>query len=165
VSSQKRRVTDRLPLSDMVTRSNLDDRLETILALLAQSEKLEVERWYAHKAVHDAVAESLRDYKRDANEWRQTLLDLRSTFIPKAEFQSEHRALDAKLHGEIQSLAGRIETLDNRLDTAQGDIKDTRTEQIARRTVFSDTRSVVAGIAALGGLIVTVLLILDRIHG
>ncbi len=147
----------------MVTRGNLDDRLETVLTLLADLDKLEVERWEAHRAVHEAVAESLRDYKRDANEWRASLIDLRSTFIPKAEFMSEHRALDAKLHGEIQALAGTVATLDSRLDTAQGDIKDTRTEQIARRTVFSDTRSVLAGVAALGGLIVTVLLILDRL--
>ncbi len=150
-------------MSDMVTRSNLDDRFETIITLLTQGERLEVERWFAHKQAHDVVAESLRDYKRDANEWRSSLIDLRATFLPKNEFLSEHRALEAKLRGEILGLAGKLETLDSRLDAAQGDIKDTRTEQIARRTVFSDTRSVLAGVAALGGLIVTVLLILDRV--
>jgi hypothetical protein len=147
----------------MVTRGNLDDRLETVLTLLADLDKLELERWEAHRAVHEAVAESLHDYKRDANEWRATLLDLRGTFIPKAEFMSEHRALDAKLHGEIQALAGMVATLDSRLDTAQGDIKDTRTEQIARRSVFSDTRSIIAGLAAVAGLVVTFLLIFDRV--
>jgi hypothetical protein len=148
----------------MVTRGNLDDRLETVLILLADLDKLETERWEAHRAVHEAVAESLRDYKRDANEWRVTLSDLRSTFIPKAEFQSEHRALDAKLHGAIQALGSRVETLDNRLDTAAGDIKDTRTEQVARRSVFSDTRTAITAVAALAGLVVTFLLILDRIR-
>jgi hypothetical protein len=148
----------------MVTRGNLDDRLETVLTLLADLDKLEVERWESHRLVHEAVAESLRDYKRDANEWRATLADLRGTFLPKPEFQSEHRALEAKLRGEIAALAGKIETLDNRVDVAQGDIKDTRTEQIARRSVFSDTRSIIAGLAAVAGLVVTFLLIFDRVR-
>jgi len=148
----------------MVTRGNLDDRLETVLTLLADLDKLETERWEGHRAVHEAVAESLRDYKRDANEWRATLADLRGTFLPKNEFQSEHRALDAKLHGEIQALAGKVDTLDTRLDGAVGDIKDTRTEQVARRSVFSDTRTVITGLAAAAGLAVTMLLILDRLR-
>ncbi len=160
----RRRATDRLPLSDMVTRGALDDRLETILALLADLDKLELERWESHRAVHEAVAESLRDYKRDANEWRATVADLRGTFVPKAEFLSEHRALDAKLHGEVVALAGRLETLDARVDVNTGDIKDTRTEQVARRGVFSDTRSVLAGFAAIAGLVISALLILDRIR-
>ncbi len=148
----------------MVTRGNLDDRLETVLALLADLDKLELERWEAHRQVHEAVAESLRDYKRDANEWRATLADLRSTFIPKAEFMSEHRALEAKLQGEILAVNTKFDQLDARVDIAQGDIKDTRTEQIARRSVFQDTRSVIAAVAAAAGLFVTILLILDRIN-
>jgi hypothetical protein len=93
------------------------------------------------------------------------LADLRGTFLPKNEFLSEHRALEAKLHGEIQTLAGKVETLDTAIDTAKGDIKDTRTEQIARRSVFSDTRAIVATVAVIAGLVVTVLLILDRFRG
>jgi hypothetical protein len=146
----------------MVTRGNLDDRLETVITLLADMDKLEAERWEAHRAVHEAVAESLRDYKRDANEWRATLSDLRTTFIPKAEFQSEHRALEAKLHGEIQALSGKYDTLDAKVDLAAGDIKDTRTEQIARRGVFADTRTLIGTAAVLIGLVISVLVILDR---
>ena len=148
----------------MVTRAGLDDRLETVLTLLSDLDKLELERWEAHRATHEVVAEALRDYKRDANEWRSTLADLRGTFIPKAEFMSEHRALDSKFHGELQAVLAKIDTLDSRLDVAQGDIKDTRTEQIARRSVFTDTRSLVAGVAGAVGLVLTVLLILDRIR-
>jgi gamma-glutamyl:cysteine ligase YbdK (ATP-grasp superfamily) len=164
VPQQRRRATDHPPFTDMVTRGSLDDRLETVLVLLADLDKLEMERWESHRAVHEAVAESLRDYKRDANEWRATLADLRGTFIPKAEFQSEHRALDSKFHGEMQALHAKIDTLDQRLDTAQGEIKDTRTEQLARRSVFSDTRSIIAGLAAVAGLVVTFLLIFDRVR-
>ncbi len=148
----------------MVTRGNLDDRLETVLALLADLDKLEVERWESHRAVHEAVAESLRDYKRDANEWRATLQDLRLTFIPKAEYLAEHRALEAKLHGEIQTLSGRVQTLDDKVDINAGEIKDTRTEQIARRSVFTDTRTLITALAGLAGLIVTVFLIVDRLR-
>ncbi len=147
----------------MVTRGNLDDRLETVLALLSDLDKLELERWESHRQVHEAVAESLRDYKRDANEWRSTLQDLRLTFIPKAEYMANHSALEAKLHGEIQTLAGKVDQIDVTVDTARSDIKETRTEQLARRSVFSDTRSVVAAFAAIAGLIVTLLLIIDRL--
>ena len=146
----------------MVTRGNLDDRLETVLTLLADLDKLELERWESHRLVHEAVAESLRDYKHDANEWRLTLADLRGTFIPKAEFLSEHRALEAKLHGEIQTLSGIVSALDTTVDTVKGDVKETRIEQIARRSVFTDTRSVVAAVAIMAGLVVTILILLDR---
>jgi len=148
----------------MVTRGNLDDRLATVEQARTDHTELAAERWEAHRAVHDAVAESLRDYKRDANEWRATLSDLRSTFIPKAEFMSEHRALEAKLHGEIQALTGLVNALDVRIDTNTGDIKDTRTEQVARRGVFADTRNIVAALALVFGVIASGLLLLDRLR-
>jgi len=147
----------------MVTRGNLDDRLETINTKLADHAAFDDERWVAHKEVHQAVAESLKEYKREANEWRQTLSDLRTTFMPKAEFQSEHRALDAKLHGEIVAVASKLEQLDARLDVAVGDIKDAQIETRTRRGVFSDSRNIVTVIAAIIGAIATFLLILDRV--
>jgi len=148
----------------MVTRGNLDDRLDTVKQRLDDHTELAKERWEAHRAVHDAVAESLRDYKRDANEWRATLSDLRITFIPKAEYLAEHRALEAKMHGEIQALASLVAGLDTRIDVNTSDIKDTRTEQIGRRSVFSDTRNLLATIGVGIGVVISVLLILDRLQ-
>ena len=146
----------------MVTRGNLDDRLEVVGTRIDGIQALTEERWDAHKVTHEVVAESLRDYKRDANEWRSTLSDLRLTFIPKAEFQSEHRALDAKLHGEIQALASLVSTLDTRIDANTADIKTAGTEQQARRSVFSDSRNILATAGIVFGLIATALLLLDR---
>lgn len=146
-----------------MSKGNLDDRLATVTQWEVDHTALALERWTAHRREHETVAESLRDYKHDANEWRSTLQDLRLTFIPKAEFQSEHRALDAKLHGEIQALAGIVNTIDARLDQAQGDIKTQATESSARRSVFSDSRNVLATAGIVFGLIATALLILDRV--
>jgi hypothetical protein len=162
--THRRRITDRLPLSAVVSPGNLDDRLDTINTRHADHEAFDNERWVAHREVHTVVAESLKEYKRDANEWRATLTDLRTTFMPKAEFASEHRALDAKLHGEIVTLAAKLDTLDARLDQAISEIKDARVEAGARRGVFSDTRNVISAAALVFGIIVSGLLILDRLR-
>ena len=164
MASKQRRSTDHPPLSNIVTKGNLDDRLDTVQMRIDGLVRLADERWIAHKEAHEAVEQSLRDYKRDANEWRATLADLRGTFLPKNEFSSEHRALDAKLHGEIQALAGIVATLDSRIDTNTGDLRTLNTEQQARRGLFSDTRSIITAIVAIIGGIATFLLILDRLR-
>jgi hypothetical protein len=156
-SSHNRRSTDHPPLANVVTRGNLDDRLDTVNQRMVDHQEMAVERWASHKAVHDAVAESLRDYKRDANEWRSTLSDLRLTFIPKAEFLSEHRALGAQLHGEIQAMAALVAALDTRIDVNTTDIKTISTDREARRSLFSDSRSVALFIIATIGILLAVL--------
>lgn len=161
--TKRRRVTDRLPLSDIVSTGNLDDRLATVGERFLAQRELEVERWLAHKEAHAVIEQSLRDYKRDANEWRATVQDLRLTFIPKAEFLSEHRALDAKLHGEVQAVAAITSQLDQRVDANTQDIKTGATEKEARRGVFSDSRNVVTMAGVLFGLLASLLLILDRL--
>jgi hypothetical protein len=148
---------------NLVTRGNLDDRLATVDRWQHDHEVLATERWLAHREVHAVVEQSLRDYKRDANEWRATLADLRSTFIPKAEFVAEHRALEAKLHGEIEKLAGVVSAIDVRVDANTGDLKDSRVETTARRSVFSDTRSVLSMIAIIVGAVLSFLVLLDRL--
>jgi hypothetical protein len=170
-----RRATDHPPLSDVVTKGNLDDRLDTVNTRYDDHIILATERWTAHRDVHEVVAESLREYKRDANEWRQTLADLRSTFIPKAEYQAEHRALEAKLHGEtdslssilhgeIEKLASIVNALDIRIDSNTSDIKDARVESLGRRSVFTDTRSVLTVLGIVLGAVATGLLIIDRLR-
>lgn len=158
-----RRATDHLPFSQMVTRANLDDRLATVAEQMDGHVELADERWSAHKEAHGVVEQSLRDYKRDANEWRASLADLRLTFIPKAEFQSEHRALDAKLHGEIQGLSAVVASLDARLDVVTAETREATTERIGRRSVFSDSRNVVASISLVFGIIASLLLLIDRL--
>jgi tetrahydromethanopterin S-methyltransferase subunit F len=154
----------RTPPSEKVSRGNLEDRINTVNQRADWMERLSLERWIAHKDTHGELATSLRDYKKESNEWRSTLADLRVTFIPKAEFLSEHRALDAKLHGEVVALSGMVAQMDARLDALTGDVKDLHTEQNARRSVFSDGRSVLGTIGLAVGIVATVLLLLDRIH-
>ena len=161
--TQRRRVTDRLPLSDIVSTGNLDDRLANVNGRIDGHINVENERWIGHKEQHSDLAHSLSEYKSEANEWRQTLSDLRLTFIPKAEFQSEHRALDAKLAGQIASLTTKLEALDTRVDVNTTDIKTGNTEQSARRGVFSDTRNVLATAGIIFGAAASALLIIDRL--
>lgn len=149
----------------VVTRANLHDRLEKNASEHLRIMEVSEERWAAHKASHEVIEQSLRDYKVDANEWRATLNDLRMSFLPKNEFLSEHRALDAKMHGEVVALASKVEALDVRVDQNTAEIKTTTTEQMARRSVFTDSRNVVAMIALLFGIVASALLLLDRITG
>jgi hypothetical protein len=148
----------------IVTAGNLDDRLAVAEAERHRIEQLADERWVAHKDSHAVIADALREYKREANEWRSTLSDLRSSFLPKNEFLSEHRALDAKLHGEIIAALAKVEALDTRLDAVAGDVKTTSTEQIARRSVFTDSRNIVSAAALIFGVIASALLLLDRLN-
>ena len=161
--THRRRVTDRLPLSDIVSRGNLDDRLTAVRERMDGHWTLDDERWLAHAEVHRTDSITMRDYKREANEWRSTLSDLRLTFIPKAEFQSEHRALDAKLHGEISSLAALVSTIDARVDANTAALVASSTEQTARRGVFSDSRNVLAAIGVAIGIVASALLLIDRV--
>lgn len=162
---------DQASPSNMVTKGNLDDRLNAIRERMDGHSTLDDERWAAHKESHAVVEQSLRDYKRDANEWRASLADLRLTFIPRAEVQSEQRALEAKLHGEVQALATLLSTLDARATVNRDDIKSLATdlravsattvvERDARRGLLSDGRSVFLLIIATIGVL---LAILDRL--
>jgi len=161
--ARRRRATDRPPFSEMVTRGNLDDRLDTLLRMLDADHRLDVERWHSHAAAHEVVADALREYKKDSNEWRQTLTDLRGTFIPKAEYMAEHRGLDAKLHGEVEKLAAFVATMDSRLDVLTSDLKDVHTEQTARRSVWSDGRNILITVSLAFGIVASALLLIDRV--
>ena len=161
--ANNRRATDRPPLSDIVTKGNLDDRLEIRAQWARDHEKIAEERWSAHRHQHEAVAESLREYKTDANEWRRTLSDLRGTFIPKAEFLADHRTLEATLRGEIEKLSSKWDAMDVRLDGISSDLKDLRAEQLGRRSLFSDSRNVLTAAGVLFGIIASMLLIVDRL--
>jgi hypothetical protein len=147
----------------IVSRRNLADRLATVDQKLVDHALFDDERWSAHKDSHVTVAESLRDYKRDANEWRASLSDLRQTFIPRSEFGSGHRALEAKLHTEIVALAGVVAALDAKVDVNTSDIKDTKVEAATRRSVFSDTRSIVTVVGLALGIAISALLLIDRL--
>jgi chromosome segregation ATPase len=150
----KRRATDHPPLSEIVTKGNLDDRLETVNTRFHDHQELATERWSAHREVHAVVAESLREYKKDANEWRSTLQDLRLTFIPKAEYLAEHRALEAKLHGEISNLVSKLDTLDTRVDLNSSNIQSINDQDKTTKNVLTNGRNaILLALSIIGGLI------------
>ncbi len=162
---KQRRATDRGPLSQVVTRDNLADRLESVKERTDGHWTLDDERWEAHKLlaterwiahheVHTSVAEALRDYKRDANEWRSTLTDLRGAFVARAEYVAEHRALDAKLHGEITANQARLEALDAKLDLVERAIQSINDREVTTRSVLSNGRNaILLALAIIGGVI------------
>ena len=151
---RNRRITDHAPFTQIVSRGNLDDRLANVNDHVDGLQLLANERWDAHKSQHSELANSLRDYKVESNEWRATLSDLRITFIPKAEFQSEHRALEAKLSGLIQNNATLIATLDARLDSVERAIQSINDREVTTRSVLSSGRNlIVVAFTIIGGLI------------
>ncbi len=159
-----RRLTDRAPFADVVSRANLDDRLASVNQKIDGLQVLANERWEAHKGQHDELAQSLRDYKSESNEWRATLSDLRLTFIPKAEAESESRALEAQVTGLINTNSTLISTLDGRLDTVERAIQSISDRQLATRSVFADSRNVLATAGVIFGAVASAILIFDRLH-
>lgn len=83
--------------------------------LLGQVE-LDAQRWEAHKTTHADLAAALREYKADANEWRKTLADLRETFLTRATFDAEHRALASDLTGDLKVLSGLLDAITGRVN-------------------------------------------------
>lgn len=147
----------------IVTRRNLDDRLKVVKVRQQDRDVLSFERWQAHKEKHQDLAQQLREYKASANEWQKTFRDLSATTLTRVEFQSEHKALEAKMHGEIEAVKAMYLAIDSRVDLNTEGIKDQATEAKARRSVFTDGRSVALTLAAIIGAVLTVLLLVDRL--
>ncbi len=151
--THRRRVTDRLPLSDIVSRGNLDDRLSTVNGRIDGHINVENERWIAHKEQHAELAASLREYKSEANEWRKTVSDLRSDFLLKSESVAEIRRVESLVTG-----------LDARLDSVERGIQSINDRSVATRGVFSDTRNVLATAGIIFGAVASALLIFNRLN-
>jgi chromosome segregation ATPase len=151
---RERRATDRPPLSDAVTRGNLDDRLAIVDTRIKGAERLGEERWQGHKEQHADLAASLREYKAEANEWRRTVSDLRADFLLKTEFLSEHKALESLLRGDITGLRSEHTSLDGRLDTVERAIQSINDREVTTRSVLSSGRNlVILAFTIIGGLI------------
>ncbi len=102
------------------------------------------ERWGNHKDKHADLAAALAEYKVEANEWRNTLNDLRSTFVTDAEWKAEHRALLI-----------RMEVTERALLTMQN-------EAITTRGLFANGRNLLLLIVAMVGVSVTVIAYFNR---
>lgn len=128
-------------------RANVDSLSERMAGLTT----LAMERWDSHHEKHKDLAQSLMEYKAAANEWRQTLADVRLTFLGRAEFVAEHKALVSTTEAALDRLEARMTTLERAMQT----ITDRQqTERLTTRTIFGDLRNVIVlGFTILGGLI------------
>lgn len=111
------------------------------------------ERWRAHDRTHTELARNLTDYKRDSNEWRSSLSDLRATFQSKSEFEAKHDALGASLAAEVKPIESRLATVETwqlARDARERGVTSTLT---AQRAVLLVVGSVIGTILAVGSLV------------
>lgn len=68
----------------------------------AGEKELSKQKWDSHADQHEQLARSLADYKRDSNEWRGSLADLRANFATRIELE----ALDDRIAAEREERRG-----------------------------------------------------------
>ena len=112
-----RRATDHQPLSNVVSRGSLDDRLASVRERMDGHWMLSDERWSNHHEKHSDLAVQLAEYKAVSNEWRATLADFRGTAMTRAEYAAEHKALETKLTASLGALDVRLDVLAQSLQT------------------------------------------------
>ncbi len=151
--AQRRRLTDRPPFSEVISKGNLDDRMAISDQRVSGLQELANERWNGHKTQHDDLARNLREYKAENNEWRGTVTDLRADFLQKTESIAETRRLESLITG-----------LDSRLDSVERGIQSINDRSVATRGVFSDTRNVLATAGIIFGAVASALLIFNRLN-
>lgn len=117
------------------------------------------ERWTAHQREHESMAHNLSEYKAQANEWRQSLIDLRSTFVSKGELEG----LVAKSEGTHDSLDSKIEALDKRLDTEREERRDQQNLRTGLSRGISTGTAIVVGAIGLVGTILGVVVVISNI--
>jgi len=153
----------------MPRRKNLDrceaahDVFESELALrderIASQKAIAAEHWLAHDNVHIELARSLSDYKRESNEWRASLADLRNTFLAKSEFSAQHNALRSELLGEIKPLEEKLGTArewQTARDARERGVTQTLTTQRAILLIVGSIVGTMFAIASLTTLITSV---------
>lgn len=124
-------------------RANVDSLSERLTGHM----RFDDERWEGHKDKHLTDAETLRDYKTAANEWRATLADVRGSMLSRAEWVAEHKALVATTASDIDRLEVRM----GAIERSQQTMTD---RQLVTRDNFGTIRNlVVLGFTIMGGLV------------
>lgn len=151
----RRKNLDRCDAAHEVIYAQLELRDERI----AGQKALELEHWTSHDRVHIELARSLSEYKRESNEWRATISDLRAAFVLKTEYQAKHDGLRAELFAEVKPTEARIanvETWQLARDARERGVTSTLT---AQRAIFLIVGSIIGTILAavsVASLIATV---------
>lgn len=119
---------------------------------IAGQKALEVEHWTSHDRVHIELARSLAEYKRESNEWRATIADLRGAFLLKTEFQAKHDGLRAELFAEVRPLEARLATAESWQIARDGRERGVTTTLTSQRSVLLVVGSIIGTVFALASL-------------
>lgn len=137
--------------------------IEAELALrderIGSQKALSIERWVAHDFVHQELARSLTEYKREANEWRATIADLRGSFVLKTEYAAKHDGLRAELFSEIKPIETRltsVETWQLARDSRERGVTSTLTAQRAVVLVVGAILGTILTVASLATLVASI---------
>jgi hypothetical protein len=120
---------------------------------------LDDERWRSHDRTHVELARNLVDYKRESNEWRGTVSDIRSSFLLKSEYMANHDGLRSELLAETKPISARlavVETWQLARDARERGVTSTLSAQRGVLLVVGSIIGTILGVAALASLIATV---------
>ena len=150
-------------------RKNLDRceeahaTIEAELALrderISSQKAIDREHWLAHDGVHQELARSLIEYKRESNEWRATVSDLRGTFQTKAEYQAKHDGLRAELLAEVKPTESALAALKEwqlQRDARERGVTSTLTAQRAIVLIVGSILGTILTVASLATLIASI---------
>ena len=119
----------------------LDDlRLQLDERHTAQNAAVQAALLAAEKAVNKAERAAENRFE-SVNEFRAQLGDQQRTFLPRQEYDVQHRALDEKLNAVAESLGARIDTNAKQINDAQSGLLVNRADELARRGVLTETRA------------------------
>jgi hypothetical protein len=95
--------------------------------LLANAEKLQDERWAAHRKVHDmgqiamdAAVTALNARLEQMNQFRTQILEERRDFLRTELYSTEHKALEAKMENENARLTVRLVEMEKYRSNMEG---------------------------------------------
>jgi hypothetical protein len=101
----------------------------------AGERELEDQKWKGHDEQHASIARNLAEYKTNANEWRTSLSDLRSTFTTRAE----SAARDTHIDSIEASLDRRFEDLRVLIAAEREERRDQQNLRAGERSGVFDT--------------------------
>lgn len=151
----RRKNLDRCDEAHKVIAAQLELRDERI----AGQKALELEHWTSHDHVHIELARSLSEYKRESNEWRATISDLRAAFVLKTEYGAKHDGLRAELFAEVKPIESKLETVSAwqlARDSRERGVTSTLTAQRTILIVVGSILGTILAVATLASLIASV---------
>lgn len=123
------------------------------------------ERWHNHDRMHIDLAVNLKEYKETSNAWRASLLDLRGTFLPRAEYEAEHRATQADFGASVKEVtlasAATAAATESRISLLEDFVKTSKVRDETARSFFSNGRNIALFVVAVISTILATLSVLD----